>query len=54
LAEETLCSLLHIHKTKMICRLTEGESLFCGAWLKQRVAMDDLASYFVEERSKVR
>jgi hypothetical protein len=23
-------------------------------WLQQRVAMDDLASYFVEERSKVR
>jgi hypothetical protein len=23
-------------------------------WLSQRVAMDDLASYFVEERSKVR
>ena len=25
-----------------------------GARLSQRVAMDDLASYFVEERSKVR
>ena len=25
-----------------------------GARLPQRVAMDDLASYFVEERSKVR
>jgi len=27
---------------------------FLGARLSQRVAMDDLASYFVEERSKVR
>jgi hypothetical protein len=30
-----------------------GRPLF-GARLSQRVAMDDLASYFVEERSKVR
>jgi len=28
--------------------------LLLGARLSQRVAMDDLASYFVEERSKVR
>ena len=32
------------------------EKKFClyGTRLSQRVAMDDLASYFVEERSKVR
>ena len=29
-------------------------SLFFETRLSQRVAMDDLASYFVEERSKVR
>ena len=28
--------------------------LACCIWLSQRVAMDDLASHFVEERSKVR
>ncbi len=30
------------------------EEILYGTRLSQRVAMDDLASYFVEERSKVR
>jgi hypothetical protein len=34
----------------ILCRLT----FLVQARLPQRVAMDDLASYFVEERSKVR
>jgi hypothetical protein len=33
---------------------TELVPRLLGARLSQRVAMDDLASYFVEERSKVR
>jgi hypothetical protein len=36
------------------CRLTRGVLPLVEARLSQRVAMDDLASYFVEERSKVR
>jgi len=44
------------HKTPLAARgliLLSGGTIL-GARLSQRVAMDDLASYFVEERSKVR
>ena len=45
-----LCRVTH---TK--AKLFSKEESFVGyARLPQRVAMDDLASYFVEERSKVR
>ena len=37
---------------KVSCRFTPRRGR--GARLPQRVAMDDLASHFVEERSKVR
>lgn len=45
-------------KTKLAARATlvvhPHDWFSLGARLSQRVAMDDLASYFVEERSKVR
>jgi hypothetical protein len=50
--------LLTQHKQNF-CRFTLEKKtfvlyFFCESRLSQRVAMDDLASYFVEERSKVR
>lgn len=56
------CFSLLEKKGVLYCRVTHTKakkefyySFFVGyARLPQRVAMDDLASYFVEERSKVR